>query len=377
MNAVRKGWCPTLDWPMQSGDGLLVRLRPRGALSASAARALAAAASAFGNGVVELTQRASLQVRGLRPETLAPFASAMAAQGLAAPGAVMRAPLGEADALADAIELSLAHVAGLPQKFCVAVDAGGALPLGDAGADVRIVCNDTSALIGLDRTAPAIRCAPDEAARVAAALARAFLDLSAARAPAPRRMRALVADVGARAVFAAAGLTADAESHPAPSPVAVGRIAGGAFGLGLPFGAFDGDALADLAERRGDGFLRLTPWRAVVLAGVAAPDALAAEAAKSFIVSADDPRRRVFACPGAPACASATVATRPAALAWAALGRPGDVHVSGCAKGCAHPGPAAITLAGDGGRYSLVRDGRAGDAPVARGLSLADAMAAA
>jgi precorrin-3B synthase len=366
-----------LDSPRQSGDGLLVRVRPRGALSAAAARALAAAASAFGNGVVELTQRASLQVRGLRPETLAPFAAAMVAQGLTAPGAVMRAPLGEADALAGAIESSLARVAGLPQKFLVTVDAGGPLPLGDVGADVRIVGDDTSVMIGLGQAGPSIRCAPDEAARAVASLASAFMDLSALRVPAPRRMRTLVADVGARAVFAAAGLTADAESHPAPSPVAVGRIAGAAFGLGLPFGAFDGDALADLAERHGDGSLRLTPWRAVVVSAVTAPDALAAEAAQNFIVSAGDPRRRVFACPGAPACASATVATRPAALAWAALGRTCDVHVSGCEKGCAHPGPAAITLVGGGGRYSLVRDGRAGDAPELGDLSLADAMAAA
>ena len=46
------------------------------------------------------------------------------------------------------------------------------------------------------------------------------------------------------------------------------------------------------------------------------------------------------------------------------------VHVSGCAKGCAHPGPAALTLVGAEGRYDLVMDGRAGDMPVATGLGL-------
>ncbi len=39
------------------------------------------------------------------------------------------------------------------------------------------------------------------------------------------------------------------------------------------------------------------------------------------------------------------------------------IHVSGCAKGCAHPGSAPWTLVGRDGRYDLVRHGKAGDTP--------------
>ncbi len=49
--------------------------------------------------------------------------------------------------------------------------------------------------------------------------------------------------------------------------------------------------------------------------------------------------------------------------------------MSGCAKGCGHPGPAPLTLVGRGGGYDVVRDGRASDEPVLRGLDL-DAVAA-
>jgi precorrin-3B synthase len=52
------------------------------------------------------------------------------------------------------------------------------------------------------------------------------------------------------------------------------------------------------------------------------------------------------------------------------------VHVSGCAKGCAHAGSAELTLVGANGLYNLVMNGRAGDRPVASGLSLEDALAA-
>jgi precorrin-3B synthase len=44
------------------------------------------------------------------------------------------------------------------------------------------------------------------------------------------------------------------------------------------------------------------------------------------------------------------------------------LHVSGCAKGCAHAQAAAVTLVGREGRYDLVLDGRAGDRPILAGL---------
>ena len=45
-----------------------------------------------------------------------------------------------------------------------------------------------------------------------------------------------------------------------------------------------------------------------------------------------------------------------------------EVHVSGCAKGCAHPRPAAATFVGRDGRFDLVLNGRPWDDPVQRGI---------
>jgi precorrin-3B synthase len=61
-----------------------------------------------------------------------------------------------------------------------------------------------------------------------------------------------------------------------------------------------------------------------------------------------------------------------AALAARGLPRAGLLHLSGCAKGCAHPGPAAVTLVGEAGRYGLRRDGTAREAPERGGLSIAE-----
>ena len=61
----RRGACPGLSAPMQTGDGLLVRLLPLGTISLRAFADLCRAARTHGNGIVEVTSRGSIQVRGL------------------------------------------------------------------------------------------------------------------------------------------------------------------------------------------------------------------------------------------------------------------------------------------------------------------------
>ena len=63
-----KGWCPGVLSPMLSGDGLLVRVRPHaGRLMPGQAAGIAALADRYGNGVLDLTTRANLQLRGVSP----------------------------------------------------------------------------------------------------------------------------------------------------------------------------------------------------------------------------------------------------------------------------------------------------------------------
>ena len=67
----RKGWCPGALQPMETGDGLLARVRaPRGRLSLDQAAALADAAILCGNGLIGLSARANLHLRGVSERTL-------------------------------------------------------------------------------------------------------------------------------------------------------------------------------------------------------------------------------------------------------------------------------------------------------------------
>jgi precorrin-3B synthase len=93
-------------------------------------------------------------------------------------------------------------------------------------------------------------------------------------------------------------------------------------------------------------------------------------------IDPSDPRLRTAACIGAPGCGAATVPAPADAATLSACLPPGRfLHVSGCGKGCAHPGAADVTLVGRDGGYDLVRNGSAGDAPALRGLALDDVRA--
>ena len=67
----RKGWCPGALRPMETGDGLIARVRaPRGRLSLDQAAAAAESAIACGNGAIGLSSRGNLHLRGLSERTL-------------------------------------------------------------------------------------------------------------------------------------------------------------------------------------------------------------------------------------------------------------------------------------------------------------------
>ena len=216
---------------METGDGLLARVRaPRGRLSLDQAAALADAAIRCGNGVIGLSARANLHLRGLSERTLPDLHARLKETGLidADPEVerlrnIVASPLDDLDpdALLDlgpsvaALETRLSEdkrLRQLPAKFSFVLDAQGRLPLGDVDADIRFEASrdGTFAVYLAGDDTLAAQCAPDETGDVAARLGLAFLALAGAGEAAPRRMRALVEREGASAMFAEAGLRDEA-----------------------------------------------------------------------------------------------------------------------------------------------------------------------
>jgi precorrin-3B synthase len=368
---MRRGACPSLDLPMPTGDGLLARLPPA-TLPPAAWLALAEAARRAGNGWLDLTARGSVQLRGLRAETLA-LAKALVPLEWPRGALVMTSPLAGEDAeevedprpLANA--LTAATPAGLPPKTTVLVDGGGRLHLAPEAAHLRLVAQPGRWVLGCG--AAWLGEGGAEAIVTAALALLRDMGRAATRAPSAAACRA-----------AAASLAPTAPPAPLPAPEPIGLHAlrdGVALGIGLPFGRVEAAALAEFATASGARALRGAPGRALLALGVPDPEALRTRAAAlGFLTDPRDPRRRVAACTGAPGCASALLDTRALAVELAPLvPATGFLHVSGCAKGCAHPRPAPVTLVGREGGLGLIRRGRAGDTPHAT-LARGEARAA-
>jgi len=365
-----KGWCPGALRPMRSGDGLVVRIRSHGGrLSPAQATGIAELAERFGNGLMDVTNRANLQIRGVSDAGHAPLIAELAQLDLidADPDAealrnIVVTPFWiKGDNTASLVtELELALVARrlpLPVKFGFAVDCGAARALADTSADIRIERDEAGGLIvradGAELGRSVVR---SDAAMAVLALADWFI-ASGGVTNGRGRMAAHLA-AGAQIPDVLAGLTIPAPTMPRPRP---GLQAGGAL-VGFAFGQLKAAALRALAVTA-DG-LRLTPWRMMFAEGLRhMPDA------DGLVTEADDPILRVIACSGAPSCREAHAQTRALAAELAAhIPADSRLHVSGCAKGCAHPGAAPLTLVATADGFDLIRDGSARDAPVMRGL---------
>lgn len=402
--AHRKGWCPGALRPMESGDGLIVRLRIMGgALGPALARVLARCAQDYGNGLIDLSARANLQLRGVTHATLPALQAQLDALGVldADPDAeairnILASPLAGVDPSAllnigpsiRALDERLRNDRALHQlsgKFLFLIDDGGCLPLPLETADIAFLARpgkeEPFFAIHLGGE-PAGSCAIDDLCQTAARLAYAFLQLRGADETIGR-MADLIRRIGAETVARAAGLDkpmlADDRSHHATRVLGFRALGGHmALGLGIPFGRLDAKALhmlADEAEAT-DGELRLSPWRAIlIVAAHIDPDLAARMQEAGFILDEDTPIRAVAACAGKPACLHGTTEAQadaarlaPLARGFAATGI--ALHVSACAKGCAHPRPAPVTLTGRDGAYDLVLDEPATAQPLLHGLDL-------
>jgi precorrin-3B synthase len=401
-----KGWCPGALTPMESGDGLLLRAKIVGSkVSLTQLSEIAAIALHCGNGRIDLSQRAQLQIRGVSETTLALAQARLKSIGLLALDAatesrlnIVASPLaGSASFDANEVAARLARaiaedqaLESLPGKFLFLVDDGSAPGLRDVDADIRLEARGAQFAVVIDGARDQAVIAPPIAAIDAAvALARAFITLRAGRAFELRRMRALVAAMGAEPLLRASGLTSKPYSstcrQSSLSDLLGAREIGENFftGFAAPFGRFLAQDFAELAEtisEKGATQLRLTPWRAILAPTRSLEQAAriaAAARALRFIVDAGDARLAIAACPGAPECSQAKGPTRIGldAIAGAAKMLSGGgigAHVSGCAKGCAKPSATPLTLVANGGLFDLIHNGTASDAPAATGLTLAE-----
>lgn len=398
---------------MASGDGLVVRVRPPlGRLTLRQAWRLARLARTHGAGILELSSRANVQLRGVNPERHAAVLRALAGCGLLDADVQrerrrnvvvdpLRRPGDGVEALAMALLQVLAHadhLDALPAKFGWAIDGGHSPWLQAVSADIRIHrapgAQPPAWQVQPDGLPWALAATgPDEAVAAGLALAQWFASRCLQqRAPGlrPGRLAAHAGELerlltaatpaapwpaelppGVHWVPATVRHRADPEL-PGPAPCylpGIGTL------VGAPLGRLQAHALARLvwALHGNASGLRVTPWRMLLIESGAQAEgppgfwhAAGLDVAADWVIDPGDARLRVSACAGAPGCPQAQGPTQALALALAPHVPPqAHLHVTGCAKGCARQARATVTLRAEPTPgepvFAVVRQGRAAD----------------
>lgn len=363
-----KGWCPGAYRPMMSGDGLVVRVRPTLArFEASVMAEICTLAARHGNGILEFTNRANLQLRGVREDSLSALLDGLGALGVLDehPGLEGRrniltspfyAPGDVTTRLSSGLRARLCELPDLPAKFGFAVDTGLERLLASASADIRLeCCPDGALIVRADGAETGVKVDENTAIDAIIALAHWF----AQTAPSGTKRMAKLLDHIALPANWSGTAPAPASDIPRLGQTDIGQR------VALPFGQVDASALAEILPCI--TALRITPWRIALFEGardVTHP---------ALITDPSDPLLHVDACPGAPRCAHASVDTHQIARALAPH-MTARLHVSGCEKGCARNAPTDTTLVGRNGRFDIVRGGTAQATPTLRGLSAADLL---
>ena len=382
-------------------DAFMCRLRiPNGILSHWQFSAVADFCDCYGGGYSHVTTRANLQIRDIIAENGPALVEALTEIGLNPKGAGadnIRNVTGSATAGIDPAELidtrpyarqwhhhilNSRTLFGLPRKFNVAFDGGGAIPTLEDTNDISFTGVTVGGAAGAnagtwfrlglggitghkDFARPTgVFVKPEDATRVADAIVRIFIDHGDRTDRKKARLKYVldtwgfekfVAEIETRLGkplqrFADADVSmpklqnrlahVGVHAQKQPGKVWVGVV--------LPVGKITSNqmrGLAKIASEFGDGDIRLTVWQNLLISGVDADNAAEVETRLTVIgltSKASSVRAGLVACTGAPNCKFAAANTKGTAEAIAnfveprlSLDSPVNIHLTGCHHSCA------------------------------------------
>lgn len=261
-----KGWCPGVYRPMDVEDGLLVRLRPHlSRLTAAQASHICHLADTCGNGLIELTNRGNLQIRGVRHDTHSRLLDGFRDLGLLDRDAEteMRRSIvvdpfwrpGDAtETVANALVDRLHDLPVLPAKFGFVIDLGLTPMLQDVSGDIRIEYAGGDLIVRADRAANGRVVTVETCLDATIELSHWF---AARKSEERRRMAHVVALEDLPTAWRERSPRPQSEV-PQPGPAPCGHL------VELPATPFPAHHLADVIAAHDAPALRLTPWRMVV-----------------------------------------------------------------------------------------------------------------
>jgi ferredoxin-nitrite reductase len=396
--------CPGLFYNTPAQDGLLYRLRiPGGIINYQQFQAIADIADHDGNGYIDITNRANIQIREIKQDINVEVLQKLQALGLASTNVnvdhirnIMASPTAGIDTeelidtrpLVKAWEeyiITHSQLSELSAKFSVCFDGRGKVSVSDRLNDIILAAELVNSKVYLrlylshgEKGKPAkdtgMLLKPGEAIPVLAALTETYrkhIDTKNRRKP---RLREIINnitieqylhqaqqnhifDITKNSPSFCASVTLLDITHIGIHPQSQSGLY--YIGIVLPLGRLETwqiRGLANIAQRYGDDNIRLTPWQNLLLTDI--PQNQIREVEKEITnlglnFSATDIKSFLVACSGKRGCATAATETKDDALNLAKylensmiLDSPVNIHFTGCSKSCAQHTEADITLLG-------------------------------
>ena len=373
---------------------------PNGVLNAWQFKGLADLAERYGGGYAHVTTRANLQIREIGAEDSVSYLEGLFGLGITSKGSgadnirnITGSPTAGIDAqelidtrtLAREIQhyiLNRREFFGLPRKFNIAFDGGGRIGVLEESNDIGF----TAFRVGEGKAVPpgiyfrlalggitghkdiaqdaGVVLRPEECTPVAAAIIRVFIDEGDRTDRTKARMKYVLDRWGHEKYLAE---TEKVLGYTLPRlPLEDGEPRAGIdrmghvgvheqaepdrfyIGVALPVGRLTPEqmrALAGLAQRYGDGDIRLTVWQNLLLSGIAEEDLGQVKEkieAIGLAWSASNLRAGLVACTGAFGCRFALAHTKENAATIIdhlddrlSLDQPINIHITGCHHSCA------------------------------------------
>jgi precorrin-3B synthase len=344
--------CPSLHQPILSGDGYLVRIRPKfGQLNSHQLNALAEASSRFGNGVIEITTRANISLRGIDLSKVNDLSDFLKKEKIInendSPDNVANiiySPFTDSNekgfsTISTMIEDQLPSLPSLHKKFGLAVDIGKIACLQHVNADLRIEKTFENSFIlridGLDLGQEV------EEKNIIPSIKKLIYDLSVS-IPKDLKEKSL-SKIIHRIDFYKFHFPTK-KPRPQNFMLKLGPYLSG-YLISSSAGRFTGGNLLELSKHlQGINF---TPWKALFIEKTSRKPKL------NFLLKNTDLLFKISHCVGSPYCKQAQVDTLGIAnklnkkiklrLKNDLLKVP-NIHISGCSKNCGKPKDISITI---------------------------------
>ncbi|MBE9250203.1 precorrin-3B synthase [Dolichospermum sp. LEGE 00240] len=397
--------CPGLFYNTAAQDGLLYRLRiPGGIINYNQFQAIADIADNYGNGYIDITNRANIQIREIKTSINVEVLKKLQALGLASTNTkidhirnIMTNPTAGIDGeeLLDTRPLvkiweqyitAHSQLCELSAKFSVCFDSGGKVAVKCQPNDIILAAEIINRNVYLrlylsygEKGQPAqdtgILLKPEETITALATLAQTYLKHIDTKNRRKLRLREIINKITVKEYLhqIKENLNSDilnftktplCASAPLREKTHIGiypqRQTGLYYiGIVLPLGRLETSqirGLANIAKRYGDDNIRLTPWQNLLLTDI--PQNQISEVDQQIAnlglnSSPTNIKSFLVACSGKKGCAAAATETKDDAINLAKylenlmiLDSPVNIHFSGCSKSCAQHTQADITLLG-------------------------------